>query len=218
MEAELGCQNLLQAATCHLPTRNPALPSPYPSWTCLIKWDLVGTAGTSATGRMPQPNKGSPVEEGLAPGCGLVMALLAQAFTGKPSPPTSLGESVPRGTHLRKDLAPQVRWQLRSGGAEAHFGAGPGNAAWTHPEACPSFGTRQMLPEEAEGTGAGLRGAARTSPSTGCGGLRPRRGASWALWQLLRLLGWPRVARTAVSPWPCLLFQTADLRAWLRPE
>lgn len=45
----------LQAATCHLPTRNLALP--HPRRTLTIQWDLVGAAGTSAPGETPQPTK-----------------------------------------------------------------------------------------------------------------------------------------------------------------
>lgn len=100
----LGCQGILQAATCHLPTRNPALPSCPTPQPCLIKWNLVGTAGTSATwGKHPSQTKALLWQEDLAPGYSLVTALLAQAFMHlrgathpvTEGPPISSGDSLP---------------------------------------------------------------------------------------------------------------------------
>lgn len=117
----LGCQNILQAATCHLPTRNPALPlpvpPPLPPQLSLIKRNLVGTAGTSATvpcGKHPSQTKAFqsfPVEGRVSPRLQPHTALLAQ-FTWEPNAlllealPHPLGESFPQGTHLREDLGP----------------------------------------------------------------------------------------------------------------
>lgn len=132
--ARIFCR--LPLATCqqeslHSPFHPPAC---LPSQPCLIKWDLVGTAGTSATvGKTPQPNKSSPIEGRGSPWLWPQDSTSCSSIAREPNAFLlhSLVNNSPRTPIWGRTLAPQGTWQLRIEGVEVGVGAGSKNVGWT---------------------------------------------------------------------------------------
>ena len=117
------------SAGCRLPPANqkPQASFLLPSQSRLIKWNLVGTVGTSATAvrgkQLSQTKALGSVSHWLV---SLVTALLAQAFPGEPSalppqgaphPSGELSSPHPHSWHpFEGSLGPKGKWQLRSEG------------------------------------------------------------------------------------------------------